>query len=108
MSLATTSPLKKLVGQPIPKEPGEQPLDEDLPRFHFKDPAPEDWRVNEAPLSDLYQREIVSAEYVRRRLSIPEEAGKGTMAPAPQAQPKPLGDVKPGERQSVRHTKHRN
>ncbi len=62
--------------------------------FHFNPITPEDWRANEAPLADLYQRGVISAEYVRDRLNIPEEAGQGTMAPQPMEQPKPLGDVK--------------
>lgn len=91
MSAPTTSPLRKLVSQPIPKPPADD-SQEELPKFHFKEITPEDWRANEAPLADLYQRGLVSAEYVRQRLKIPEEAGKGTMAPQ-QAQ-KPLPDVK--------------
>ncbi len=62
--------------------------------FHFKEITPENWRANEAPIADLYQRGLVSAEYVRQRLQIPEEAGKGTMAPQPQQSEKPLPDVK--------------
>jgi phage gp29-like protein len=93
MSTPTSSPLHDLVRQPIPKRPPKESKQE-LPRFHFKEITPEDWRANEAPLADLYQRGIVSAEYVRQRLKIPDEAGKGTMAPAPQAAPKPLADVK--------------
>jgi hypothetical protein len=87
------SPLKKLVSQPIPKPPAEQSQEEEPPRFRFEEITPEDWRANEAPLADLYQRGIVSAEYVRQRLKIPDEAGKGTTAPAPQIA-KPLADVK--------------
>ncbi len=64
--------------------------------FHFNPITPEDWRANEAPLADLYQRGIVSSEYVRDRLNIPEEAGHGTMAPTPQGPPKPLSDVPGG------------
>lgn len=92
MSAPTTSPLRQLVSQPIPTVPIEPPTDEEPANFHFKEITPEDWRANEAPLADLYQRGLVSAEYVRQRLKIPEEAGKGTMAPQ-QAQ-KPLPDVK--------------
>lgn len=55
--------------------------------FHFNPITPEDWRANEAPLADLYQRKIVSGEYVRDRLNIPEEAGMGTMAPDPVQKP---------------------
>ena len=87
------SPLRKLVSQPIPKPPPEE-KEEAPPSFHFKEITPEDWRANEAPLADLYQRGIVSAEYVRERLKIPEEAGKGRMSPAPSQTPKPLSDVK--------------
>ncbi len=62
--------------------------------FRFKEITPEDWRANEAPLADLYQRGIVSQEYVRQRLKIPQEAGTGTMFAPPPAPP-PLGsDVK--------------
>ncbi len=64
--------------------------------FHFNPITPEDWRANEAPLADLYQRGIISSEYVRDRLNIPDEAGKGSMAPAPQTPPKPLTDVPSG------------
>jgi hypothetical protein len=93
MSSPTVSPLRKLVSQPIPKPPSDEgQQEEEAPSFHFKEITPEDWRANEAPLADLYQRGLVSAEYVRQRLKIPDEAGKGTMAPQ-QAQ-KPLPDVK--------------
>ncbi len=75
--------------------------------FHFNPITPEDWRANEAPLADLYQRGIVSAEYVRERLNIPEDAGKGTMAPPSRVPPKPLTDVPagvPGSREKARPT----
>src|SRR5438445_12279108 len=48
--------------------------------FHFNPITPEDWRANEAPIADLYQRRIISAEYTRDRLNIHEGAGTGTMA----------------------------
>jgi len=101
------SPLQKLVSQPIPKPPMEEKEEEVSPSFHFKEITPEDWRANEAPLADLYQQGIVSAEYVRERLKIPEEAGKGSMAPAPSQTPKPLGDVKSEmpERWRLKHSK---
>ena len=99
MSAPTTSPLRKLVSQPIPKPPANEPAEEELPRFHFKEITPEDWRANEAPLADLFQRRLVSAEYVRQRLKIPEEAGKGTMAP--QQAEKPLTDVTSGLKSDV-------
>jgi hypothetical protein len=89
------SPTRKIVSQPIPKAPVDG--EEQVVTFHFREITPEDWRANEAPIADLYQRKIVSAEYVRQRLKIPEEAGKGTMAPAPQRQPKPLSDVPSGQ-----------
>lgn len=95
MSAPTSSPLKKIVSQPIPKPPAED-SEEEPPSFHFKEITPEDWRANEAPLADLYQRGIISAEYTRERLKIPEEAGTGSMAPPPQQQPKPLTDVPAG------------
>jgi hypothetical protein len=88
------SPVRKLVSEPIPKPPTEEKEEEAPPSFHFKEITPEDWRANETPLADLYQRGIVSAEYVRERLKIPEEAGKGNMAPAHLQTPKPLSDVK--------------
>jgi hypothetical protein len=88
------NPIKKIVSQPIPEEPGEESQEEEPPSFHFKQITPEDWRASEAPIADLYQRGLVSAEYVRQRLQIPEEAGKGTMAPQPQQSEKPLPDVK--------------
>ncbi len=88
------SPLRKLVSQPIPKPPTAEREEEAPPSFHFKEITPEDWRANEAPLADLYQRGIVSAEYVRERLKIPEEAGKGSMVLALQLPPKPISDVK--------------
>jgi hypothetical protein len=89
---------------PTPKPPRDPGLpreqkgaaDTETPEFHFNPITPEDWRANEAPLADLYQRGIVSAEYVRQRLNIPEEAGSGTMAPQQQQPPKPLGDVPTG------------
>jgi len=91
----STSPLRKLTGQPLPRSPTKSSAEEeDLPTFHFKEITPEDWRANETPLADLYQRGIVSAEYVRERLKIPEEAGKGNVAPAHLQTPKSLGDVK--------------
>lgn len=89
----STSPLRRLAGQPLPRSPEQSSEEEEPPTFHFKEITPEDWRANEAPLADLYQRGLVSGEYVRQRLKIPEEAGKGTMAPAPQA-PNPQLDVK--------------
>ena len=93
----STSPLRGIVSQPIPKEPVEEDQEDEVPVFRFKEITPEDWRANEAPLADLYTRQIISAEYVRQRLKIPEEAGSGTMAPSPQPQPKPLMDVPSGE-----------
>ena len=102
------SPLRTLKGQPVPDAPIEPQPDEEPPSFHFKEITPEDWRANEAPLADLYQRLIISAEYVRERLKIPEEAGTGTMAPPPVQQPKPLIDVPSGstpERWRLKQTK---
>jgi len=61
--------------------------------FHFNPITPEDWRANEAPLADLYTRGIISAEYVRDRLNIPEEAGSGTMAPQMQKPPSAPSDI---------------
>jgi hypothetical protein len=90
----STSPVRKLTGQPLPTPPDKDSDNEEPPTFHFKEITPEDWRANEAPLADLYQRGIVSAEYVRERLKIPEEAGKGSMVLALQLPPKPIGDVK--------------
>ncbi len=55
--------------------------------FHFKEITPEDWRANEGPLADLFQRGIISAEYVRQRLHIPETAGQGTMFKGPPPAP---------------------
>src|SRR2546426_6937220 len=80
---------------------------EEIPEFHFRPITPEDWRADEAPIADLYQRRIVSAEYVRDRLNIPQEAGQGTMAPEPQAAPKPLSDV-PGGLPGGRSERKRN
>lgn len=108
MSSPTTSPLKKIVSQPIPKPPADEATEEEPPSFHFKEITPEDWRASEAPLADLYQRGIISSEYVRERLKIPAEAGIGTMAPQPQQQPKPLTDVPSGsspERWRLKQTK---
>ena len=59
--------------------------------WRFKEITPEDWRANEAPIADLYQRGIVSQEYVRQRLKIPQEAGTGTMYTPPAPAPPPLG-----------------
>src|SRR6266496_1210442 len=92
----STRPLRKATSQPIPQPPADEKRSEEPLSFHFKEITPEDWRANEAPIADLYQRGIVSAEYVRERLKIPEEAGTGTMAPAQQAPPKPLSDVPSG------------
>ena len=91
----SVSPFRKVISQPVPKEPIEEEEQQPL-SFRFKEITPEDWRANEAPLADLYQRQIISAEYVRQRLKIPEQAGTGTMAQAPQQQPKPLTDVPSG------------
>src|SRR6266852_4509045 len=63
--------------------------------FHFNPITPEDWRANEAPLADLFQRGIISGEYVRDRLNIPEEAGTGTMAPPVQKTPTAPSDILP-------------
>jgi hypothetical protein len=82
------------VSQPIPQLPTEESDSEELLSFHFKEITPEDWRANEAPLADLYERGLVSGEYLRQRLKIPEEAGSGLMAPMPQRVAKPLGDDK--------------
>src|SRR5437016_3025761 len=101
------SPLRKLVSQPIPKPPMEEKEEEVSPSFHFKEITPEDWRANEAPIADLYQQGIVSAEYVRQRLKIPEEAGKGTMAQGTQQTAKPQSDVNSAvpERWRLKQTK---
>src|SRR6266705_7065340 len=88
------SPLRRTTGQPVPKPPVNDSTEQEAPSFHFKEITPEDWRANEAPLADLYQRGIVSAEYVRERLKIPEEAGTGTMAPPLSQASKPLSIVK--------------
>jgi hypothetical protein len=88
------SPLRKIASQPIPKPPIDERDDEPPLTFHFKEITPEDWRANEAPLADLYQRGLVSGEYIRKRLRIPEEASKGTMAPQRRQSEKPLADVK--------------
>src|SRR5262249_41270459 len=85
----------------------KEAADEEVPEFHFHPITPEDWRADEAPIADLYQRGIISAEYVRDRLNIPQEAGQGTMAPAPAAPPKPLTDV-PGGLPGGRSEKKRN
>src|SRR2546427_2614034 len=88
------SPLRKIVWQPIPQPPTDEEGSEEPLRFHFKEITPEDWRANESPLADLFQRGLVSAEYVRQRLKIPEEAGAGTIAPAYPQGLKPLSGVK--------------
>jgi hypothetical protein len=74
--------------------------------WRFNPITPEDWRANEAPLADLYQRGIVSAEYVRDRLNIPESAGTGTMFTPPSMAPKPLNDVPAGEKWRLKQTKN--
>ena len=104
----STNQFKKLTSQPIPRPPAEQPEEEEPPSFHFKEITPEDWRANEAPMADLYDHRIVSGEYVRERLKIPEEAGTGTMAPQPQIPSKPLADVKSEvpERWRLKQSKH--
>jgi len=101
------SPLHKNIGQHKPEEPPGEYQEPEPPSFHFKEITPEDWRANEAPLADLYQRGIVSAKYVRERLKIPKEAGTGTMSPAPQPSAKPLAGVKSEvpERWRLRQTK---
>jgi len=101
------NPLRKLTRQPLPISPARPSDEEEPPTFHFKEITPEDWRANEAPLADLYQRGVVSAEYVRERLKIPEEAGKGTMALQPLQSEKPRPDVKSGvpERWRLKQTK---
>lgn len=82
-----------------------QSADPSKVNWRFNPITPEDWRANEAPLADLYQRGIVSAEYVRDRLNIPESAATGTMfePPTPPAPP-PLGsDIKqPEERRKIK------
>ena len=65
--------------------------------WRFNPITPEDWRANEAPLADLYQRGLISAEYVRSRLDIPESAGKGSMLTPPPVQPKLSTDIKQPE-----------
>ena len=101
------SPLRRTTGQPVPKPPVNDSTEQEAPSFHFKEITPEDWRANEAPLADLYQRGIVSAEYVRQRLKIPEEAGKGTMAQGTQQTAKPQSDFNSAlpERWRLKQTK---
>src|SRR5438128_10194969 len=97
------SPLRKIVSQPIPQPPTDEEGGKEPLRFHFKEITPEDWRANEAPLADLFQRGLVSAEYVRQRLKIPEEPGIESMAPPPSQASKPLSIAKseaPERRQS--------
>jgi hypothetical protein len=76
--------------------------------WRFNPITPEDWRANEAPLADLYQRGLVSAEYVRERLNIPESAAKGTMygPPAAPITPKPLNGIPAGEKWRLKQTKN--
>jgi hypothetical protein len=88
------SPLRKAVSQPIPQPATEESDGEEPLSFHFKEITAEDWRANEAPIVDLYARGLVSGEYVRQRLKIPEEAGSGTMALRPQQASKLPVDAK--------------
>jgi hypothetical protein len=76
--------------------------------WRFNPITPEDWRANEAPLADLYQRGIVSAEYVRDRLNIPESAAKGTLFKPPPMAPKPMNDLSSdaGEKWRLKQTKN--
>lgn len=76
--------------------------------WRFNPITPEDWRANEAPLADLYQRGIVSAEYVRDRLNIPESAGTGTMFKPPPLTPKPLSDAPIGNSEKWRLKQTKN
>jgi hypothetical protein len=101
------SPLRKAVSQPIPQPSTEESDGEEPLSFRFREITPEDWRANEAPIADLYQRGLVSGEYVRQRLKIPEEAGKGTMVREPRQAEKPLSDVKSDvpERWRLKQTK---
>ena len=103
----STRPLRKATSQPIPQLPADEKRGEEPLSFHFKEITPEDWRANEAPIADLYQRGIVSAEYVRQRLKIPEEAGKGTMAQGTQQTAKPQSDFNSAlpERWRLKQTK---
>ena len=87
------SPLRKIASQPIPQPPPDEKGGDEPLKFHFKEITPEDWRANEAPLADLFQRGLVSAEYVRQRLKIPEEAGVGTMTPSSSQALKPMSGV---------------
>src|SRR2546427_3159446 len=73
---------------------GPAGADDDV-EFHFNPITPEDWRANEAPIADLYQRRIISAEYTRDRLNIPEEAGTGTMAEPITKPPTAPSDILP-------------
>ena len=78
--------------------------------FHFNPITPEDWRANEAPIADLYQRRIISAEYTRDRLNIPEEAGTGTMAEPVTKPPTAPSDILPtggDQRQQTARTRER-
>ncbi len=103
----STRPLRKATSQPIPQPPADEKRSEEPLSFHLKEITPEDWRANEAPIADLYQRGIVSAEYVRQRLKIPEEAGKGTMAQGTQQTAKPQSDFNSAlpERWRLKQTK---
>jgi hypothetical protein len=59
--------------------------------FHFNEITPEDWRANVAPLIDLYKLGIISSEYIRDRLDMPEQAGQGTFYQPPSAAGFPKG-----------------
>src|SRR6266581_7482296 len=101
------SPLRKAVSQPTPQPPTDEERVEESVKFRFKEITPEDWRANEAPLADLFQRGLVSAEYVRQRLRIPEEGGVGTMVSAPSQTSKPFSSLNAEvpERWRLKHTK---
>src|ERR1700758_5473241 len=101
------SPLRKIASQPIPNPPIDEGDDEPPLTFRFKEITPEDWRANEPPLADLYHRGIISGEYVRQRLQIPEEAGTGSMSPTLQQPAKPSPNIKAEapERWRLKHTR---
>ncbi len=98
----SVSPRMKPRKLPNPKPPARDTNPEEEPAtFHFKEITPEDWRANEAPLADLYQRGIVSSEYVRQRLKIPDEAGQGTMFTPPPTPPPASSDIKQPEERRI-------
>ena len=63
------------------------PLISKTVQVHFKPPTAEDMEALVTAMVALFEAKLISAEWARKRLDIPEEAGKGTMFDPANKQP---------------------